>query len=108
MRFKGSQQPLPEIAKALNVDAIIEGSVLRDGRRVRITAQLIDARTDRHLWANSYERDVRDVLALQGEVARAIAREINVTLTRQQEALPRRRPSSGDRGSPRGVPAGPV
>jgi len=86
MRFRGSQQPLPEIAKALNVDAIIEGSVLRDGRRVRITAQLIDARTDRHLWANSYERDVRDVLALQGEVARAIAQEVNVTLTRQQEA----------------------
>ena len=86
MRFRGSQQPLPEIARALNVDAIIEGSVLRDGRRVRITAQLIDARTDRHLWANSYERDVRDVLALQGEVARAIAQEINVTLTRQQEA----------------------
>ncbi|HEY7284535.1 MAG TPA: protein kinase [Vicinamibacterales bacterium] len=86
MRFRGSQQPLPEIAKALNVDAIIEGSVLRDKGRVRITAQLIDARTDRHLWANSYERDVRDVLALQGEVARAIAQEINVTLTRQQEA----------------------
>ena len=78
MRFKGSQQPLPEIAKALNVDAVVEGSVLRDGRRVRITAQLIDARTDKHLWANSYERDVRDVLALQGDVARAIAQEVHV------------------------------
>jgi TolB-like protein/Tfp pilus assembly protein PilF len=86
MRFKGSQQPLPEIAKALNVDAIVEGSVLRDGRRVRITAQLIDARTDKHLWANSYERDVRDVLALQADVARAIAQEVRATLTRQQEA----------------------
>ena len=98
MRFRGSQQPLPEIAKALNVDAIIEGSVLRDGRRVRITAQLIDARTDRHLWANSYERDVRDVLALQGEVARAIAQEVNVTLTRQQEArlVGRHRPASDE------------
>jgi tetratricopeptide (TPR) repeat protein len=86
MRFKGSQQPLPEIAKALNVDAVVEGSVLRDGRRVRITAQLIDARTDKHLWANSYERDVRDVLALQSDVARAIAQEVRTTLSRQQEA----------------------
>jgi TolB-like protein/tRNA A-37 threonylcarbamoyl transferase component Bud32/Flp pilus assembly protein TadD len=86
MRFKGSQQPLPEIAKALNVDAVVEGSVLRDGRRVRITAQLIDARTDKHLWANSYERDVRDVLALQADVARAIAQEVRSTLSRQQEA----------------------
>jgi TolB-like protein/Tfp pilus assembly protein PilF len=86
MRFKGSQQPLPEIAKALNVDAVVEGSVLRDGRRVRITAQLIDARTDKHLWANSYERDVRDVLALQADVARAIAQEVRTTLSRQQEA----------------------
>ena len=86
MRFKGSQQPLPEIARALNVDAVVEGSVLRDGRRVRITAQLIDARTDRHLWANSYERDVRDVLSLQADVARAIAQEVRSTLSRQQEA----------------------
>jgi TolB-like protein/Tfp pilus assembly protein PilF len=86
MRFKGSQQPLPEIAKALNVDAVVEGSVLRDGRRVRITAQLIEARTDKHLWANSYERDVRDVLALQADVARAIAQEVRSTLSRQQEA----------------------
>jgi len=86
MRFKGSQQPLPEIAKALNVDAVVEGSVLRDGRRVRITAQLIDARTDKHLWANSYERDVKDVLSLQADVARAIAQEVRTTLSRQQEA----------------------
>ncbi len=85
MRFKGSQLPLPDIARALNVDAIVEGSVLRDGRRVRITAQLIDARTDRHLWSNSYDRDVRDVLALQGDVARAIAREVHVALTRKAE-----------------------
>lgn len=86
MRFKDSQQPLPEIARALNVDAVIEGSVLRDGRRVRITAQLIDARTDRHLWANSYDRDVKDVLALQGDVARAIAQEVHFTLTRKEES----------------------
>ena len=86
MRFKGSQQPLPEIARALNVDAVIEGSVLRDGRRVRITAQLIDARTDKHLWANSYDRDVKDVLALQGDVARAIAQEVHFTLTSKEES----------------------
>ena len=86
MRFKGSQLPLPEIARALHVDAIIEGSVLRDGRRVRITAQLVDARTDKHLWANSYERDVKDVLALQGDVARAIAQEVHFTLTRKEES----------------------
>jgi TolB-like protein/Tfp pilus assembly protein PilF len=86
MRFKGSQLPLPEIARALHVDAVIEGSVLRDGRRVRITAQLVDARTDKHLWANSYERDVKDVLALQGDVARAIAQEVHFTLTRKEES----------------------
>jgi TolB-like protein len=67
MRFKGTRPPggLPEIARQLNVDAVIEGSVLRGGDRVRITAQLIDARADRHLWAESYERDLRDILALQ-------------------------------------------
>ncbi len=86
MRFKGSDKPLPEIARALNVDAIIEGSVLRDGHRVRITAQLIDARSDKHLWANSYDRDVKDVLALQGDVARAIAQEVHFTLTRKEES----------------------
>ena len=86
MRFKDSKQALPEIAKALNVDAVIEGSVLRDGRRVRITAQLIDARTDRHLWANSYDRDVKDVLALQGDVARAIAQEVHFALTNKEES----------------------
>jgi TolB-like protein/Tfp pilus assembly protein PilF len=86
MRFKDSKQPLPEIGRALHADAIIEGSVLRAGRRVRITLQLIDARTDRHLWANSYDRDLRDVLDLQSDVARAVAREINVTLTQQDEA----------------------
>ena len=69
---------------------MIEGSVLRDGRRVRITAQLIDARTDRHLWANSYDRDVKDVLALQGDVARAIAQEVHVTLTRKKDPVSRK------------------
>jgi TolB-like protein/Tfp pilus assembly protein PilF len=84
MRYKKSTKPLPEIARELNVDGIVEGSVLRSGDRVRITAQLIQAKAERHLWAESYERDLRDVLALQGEVARAIAREIQVKLAPQE------------------------
>jgi TolB-like protein/Flp pilus assembly protein TadD len=86
MHYKGTQKTVPEIAKELGVDALIEGSVQRSGSRVRITAQLIHAPADRHLWAESYERDLRDVLALQGEVARAIANQIRVTLTPQEQA----------------------
>jgi len=82
MQFGGSGRPsAPEIAKALDVDAIVEGSVMRAGDTVRINAQLIDARADRHLWAESFERRSQDVLALQDELASAIAREINVRLT---------------------------
>ena len=86
MGYKGAHKPLPEIARELNVDGIIEGTVQRSGGRVRITAQLIEARTDQHLWADSYERDLRDVLTLQGEVASAIAGEIRVKLTPQEQA----------------------
>jgi TolB-like protein/lipopolysaccharide biosynthesis regulator YciM len=86
MRYKKTDKPLPQIAKELNVDAVIEGSVLRAGDRVRITAQLIQASTDKHLWAESYDRDLRDVLALQDEVASAIAREIKIKLTPQEQA----------------------
>ncbi len=86
VRYKKTQKSVPEIAKELKVDALVEGSVLRSGDRVRITAQLIEAATDRHLWAESYERDLRDILALQGDVSRAIAREIQLKLTPQQEA----------------------
>ena len=68
MRYKGSATPLPEIARELGVEGVVEGSVVRSGGRVRITAQLIHAPTDRHLWARSYERPLEDVLALQGEV----------------------------------------
>ncbi len=81
MRYKGGKKPLPDIARELGVNGIVEGSVLRAGSRVRITAQLIHAPTDRHLWARSYERDLRDVLTLQGEVAQGIAREIEAELT---------------------------
>jgi TolB-like protein/Flp pilus assembly protein TadD len=93
MQYKGTKKPLPQIAKELNVDAVVEGSVLRAGDRVRITAQLIQAAADRHLWAQSYERDLRDVLALQSDVAQAIANEIKIKLTPQEQVrLVRARP----------------
>jgi tetratricopeptide (TPR) repeat protein len=85
MQYKGAKRPLPQIARELGVDGIVEGSVLRVGDRVRITAQLIQAEQERHLWAESYERDLRDILALQSEVARAIASEIKVKLTPQEQ-----------------------
>jgi TolB-like protein len=81
MHYKGRRKPLIEIARELNVDGIIEGTVMRAGDRVRITVQLIDARSDRHLWNDRYDRDLRDVLALQSEVARAVAEEIEIKLT---------------------------
>jgi TolB-like protein len=86
MPYRGVHRALPEIARELNVDAIIEGSVLRAADSVRITAQLIDARTDHHLWAESYERDLQDVLALQTDVARAIAAKVEAKLTPEEEA----------------------
>jgi len=85
MQYKGVKKPLPQIARELNVDAVIEGSVLRSGEHVRITAQLIRAATDEHLWAETYDRDLRDILALQSEVARTVAQQIKVTLTRQEQ-----------------------
>jgi TolB-like protein len=81
MRFKNTTQSIPEIAAMLGVKTIIEGSVVQAGGRVRVTAQLIDAGTDEHLWAQSYERDMSDVLALQSDVARAIAGQVKVELT---------------------------
>jgi TolB-like protein len=81
MQYKGTKKPLPQIAKELNVDALIEGSVLREGGQVRITAQLIQASTDQHLWAESYQRDLRGVLALQGEIASAIANKVRAAVT---------------------------
>jgi len=88
--YKNSKAPLPEIAKELGVDAIVEGTVMRSADKVRITAQLIDARSDRHLWANSYKRDLREILSLQEEVARHIADEIATNLN----AGERRQPAS--------------
>jgi TolB-like protein/DNA-binding winged helix-turn-helix (wHTH) protein/Tfp pilus assembly protein PilF len=85
MHYRGPNRRLPEIARDLNVDSIVEGSVLRAGNRVRITAQLIHVPTDQHLWANSYERDLKDVLALQGEVAGDIAQQIEAKLTPEEQ-----------------------
>jgi TolB-like protein/DNA-binding winged helix-turn-helix (wHTH) protein/Tfp pilus assembly protein PilF len=86
MRYKGTKKSLPEIARELNVEGIVEGSVTRSGRRVRITAQLLDAPTDHHLWAETYERNLGDMLGLQSEVAEAIAQQVQVQLTPQQRA----------------------
>lgn len=83
--YKGTHKTLPEIARELNVDAVVEGAVLRSGDRLRITAQLIQAATDRHLWSETYERDLRDVLVLQDEVARAIAKAVKIKLSPQEQ-----------------------
>ena len=85
MRYKGTKKGLPEIARELNVDGIVEGSVTRSGQRVRITAQLLHAPTDKHLWAETYERDLGDVLRLQSEVAQAIAQQVRAQVTPQQQ-----------------------
>jgi TolB-like protein/DNA-binding winged helix-turn-helix (wHTH) protein/Flp pilus assembly protein TadD len=88
MVYKGARKPLPQIARELQVDAVVEGTVLRAGDQVRITAQLIDASTDKHLWSQSYEGELRDTLALQDRVAREIAQQIQINLTpREQAAL---------------------
>lgn len=93
MRYKGTQKPLPEIARELNVDTVLTGSVLRSGDRMRITAQLLDAATEEHLWAGRYERELRDVLSLQNEIVAAIARQVQLQLTPQEQAqLARARP----------------
>src|SRR5258708_33083754 len=84
-RYKESKNPLPPIARELNVDGIVEGAVAQSPGRVRITAQLIYAKTDLYLWGRSYDRDLSDVLALEDEVARAITREIRIKVTVQEQ-----------------------
>jgi TolB-like protein/Tfp pilus assembly protein PilF len=86
MSYKGTKKKLPEIARELSVDGVVEGGVLRDGNQVRISAQLIDARTDRPIWAQTYTQDLTSVLAWQGEVAQAIAEEISIKVTPQEQA----------------------
>ncbi|HUJ93332.1 MAG TPA: protein kinase [Candidatus Bathyarchaeia archaeon] len=85
MPYLGTRKPLAEIASELRVDAVVEGSVMRSGNRVRITAKLIQASTDKNLWAKGYDRDLNDVLSLQSEVARDIAQEVRVRLTPQEQ-----------------------
>ncbi len=86
MQYRNSHKPLAQIASELNVDAVVEGSVTRSSDRVRITAQLLDARNDRHLWAETYDRDIRDVLALQRDVANAIAKQVQAQMTPAEKA----------------------
>src|SRR5208337_731986 len=86
MQFKGTTLSLGEIGRKLSVDGIVEGSVAQSGGRVRVTARLVDAATEKPLWSEEYDRDLRDVLSLQGEVTRAIAQEIRVKLTPQEQA----------------------
>jgi adenylate cyclase len=86
MQYKGERKPLPEIARELGVEGIVEGTVMRAGDRVRINAQLVDARSDRHLWNDHFDRDLSDVLALQADVALAVAQRVRLELTPQQHA----------------------
>ena len=90
MQYKRARRPLPQIARELNVDAVVEGTIVRSGNRVRITAQLIEARTDRHLWAHAYETELGDVLALQRELAEVIADEVRSKIASEQHPLPKR------------------
>jgi TolB-like protein/DNA-binding winged helix-turn-helix (wHTH) protein/Tfp pilus assembly protein PilF len=87
MHYKGTNKSLPEIAKELNVDAVVEGTVQRSGERVHVRAQLIHAASDSHLWAADYDRDARDILDLQSEVARAIASEVRIKITPAEQRL---------------------
>ena len=103
MTYKGVRKLLPEIARELDVDAMVEGTVLRSGERVRITAQLIQVPTERHLWAHSFEGDVRDTLALQNRVARAIAEQIRATVNRKEQAA-LQSPKVCEPGGLRGLP----
>ena len=84
MRFKDTQLSVPEIGKTLGVDAVVEGSVIREGSTIRVHAQLIRAATDEHFWSESYDRNLRDVLALQSDVAQAIARKVEVTVSGEE------------------------
>jgi TolB-like protein len=95
MRFKNPQLSAPDIARTLNVDAIVEGSVMREGNRIRVTAQLIRGATDEHFWSETYDRELQDVLALQSEVAQSIAARVEVTVTgTEHERLVAARPVS--------------
>jgi TolB-like protein/Tfp pilus assembly protein PilF len=84
IRFRNSQLSIPEIAKTLGVDAVVEGSVIREGDRIRVTAQLIRGATDQHFWSESYDREMRDALSLESELAQTIAEKVEVTVTGEE------------------------
>lgn len=86
MQFKGTKQAVPDIAKTLGVDALVEGSVIRDGNRIRVHAQLIRAATDEHFWSETYDRELSDALALESEVAQSIAEKVEVTVSGEEHA----------------------
>ncbi|MEO5741303.1 MAG: winged helix-turn-helix domain-containing protein, partial [Vicinamibacterales bacterium] len=90
--YKATRKSLPDIGRELHVDAVVEGSVVRSGNRIRITAQLLDAVADRHLWAQAFERDVHDVVSLYADVAAAIGREIHAEIDRSATVVVRARP----------------
>ncbi len=97
MRYKGARKALPQVGRELNVDAVVLGTVVRSGNRVRVDVQLVHAATDRHLWAHSYQRDLNDVIGLQSDVAQAIASEIAAKLQPAEQArLDRRRPANAE------------
>src|SRR6266404_5552077 len=97
MRFKDAQTSVPEIARTLNVDAVVEGSVIREGNRIRVHAQLIRAATDEHFWSESYDRELRDALALESDVAQSIAQKVEATVSgHEHERLAAVRPVSLD------------
>jgi TolB-like protein len=85
MHYTGQRKPLPEIARELDVHMIIEGSTVTQGDRLRVTAQLIEADTDEHLWAKTYDRPLRDILTVQADVAAAVARDVQAVLTASRD-----------------------
>ena len=93
LRFKETHLSVPEISKTLGVDAIVEGSVIREGSRIRVTAQLIRGATDGHIWSETFDRELRDVLALESEVAQSIAQKVEVTVTGEEHERLRKAPS---------------
>ncbi len=85
MRFKDTQMSIPEIARTLGVDAVVEGSVIKEGDRIRVTAQLIRGATDTHFWSETYDREMRDALTLESELAQSIAEKVEVTVTGKEQ-----------------------
>src|SRR5690606_26494772 len=97
--FKGRNADLRTVATSLGVDTVLEGSVRRSGERVRITAQLVDGRSDRHLWSETYDRELKEVFAVQDEIARSIVRALEINLTPRQQRSLSHKPATEDMGA---------